>query len=81
MIIYEQLVRIRQKEILDEAERYRLISMVKPSPVRPRKNYSRMMTWIGNLFIIWGTKLTKRFGEKNIIIEPGVADNQIQSYN
>ena len=79
MIIHEQLMHIRQNEILDEAEHYRLIRSVKQSPDRSRVNYANVMSWIGNLFLIWGTKLTIRFGEKNIINEPGLVNNQIQN--
>ena len=78
MIINKQLIHVRQKELLDEAERYRLIRSVNPSPDRPKLIYAKAMNWIGNLFLIWGTRLTIRIGEKNIIGEPGLVDDQIQ---
>ena len=78
MIIFEGYMHLRQRELIDEAERYRLASKVKNSPGRPNHNYARVMNWIGSQMLKLGTWLTMRFGEKTIIAQSGIVDNHIQ---
>lgn len=78
MFIQEEFMRVRQKEILDEADRRRLISRVKYSPGRSKIQYAKVMTWIGGIFLNLGTSLTERFADKTIIAESGIRDNCIQ---
>jgi len=78
MIFDEQLMRIRQKEILDEAERNRLANSIKPSHDRRRRSYARMLTWTGNKLLNWGVWLTTRFGDTTILSESGALENRIQ---
>jgi hypothetical protein len=77
-IIYEEYMKMRQKELLDEAERYRMTSKVKSFHGRPQPNYARVMSWTGSLMLKLGTWLTIRFGDKTVIAQSGVVDNHLQ---
>jgi hypothetical protein len=70
MIFYEEYKNVRQKELLAEAERDRLVNKFNQSPIPSKPNFSRMVTWLGNLLLTWGTWLTLRFEENTMLTEP-----------
>ncbi len=70
MIFYEEYKNVRQKELLAEAERNRLVNKFTQSPIPSKPNFSRMVTWLGNLLLTLGTWLTLRFEENTMLTEP-----------
>ncbi len=70
MIINEYLMRVRQEEILSQAERNRIVAQFKRrSP--SRQSYSgRTLTGLGNRLIGWGEYLQLRFGDAKKISQP-----------
>lgn len=70
MIFYEEYKNVRQKELLAEAERDRLVNKFNQSPIPSKPNFSRMVTWLGNLLLTWRTWLTLRFEENTMLTEP-----------
>ena len=64
MIIHEYLVRIRQDEILAEAEHARLIKKAKPRPVKVFSFYARSLALLGGILCNLGSPLEKRFREE-----------------
>jgi hypothetical protein len=71
MIIQEYLMRIYQDEMLAEAERNRLISKAKRSPVSVNSYHARSLTWLGNLMCSWGSLLEERFGDQTASQQSG----------
>lgn len=62
-----ELFRIHQKELLEEAERYRIISITKQQST-PRGNYlAAGLSWWGGRLIRWGNVLQERFGDSVMV--------------
>ena len=78
MIIHEYLIRIRQDEILAEAERSRLINEAKRRPVKVFSFYARSLAWLGGILINFGSLLEKRFGKENVINHSQSIDRSLE---
>jgi hypothetical protein len=61
MYSYE-FYRIRQEEILQEAEKQRLISQVNRKPSRRKISLAPTLVWLGSKLYRWGYILQERFG-------------------
>ena len=67
MLFHEYFVRMRQEELLAEAERARLIKKAKRSPVKAFPFYARSLAWLGSLLCNLGSLLSKRFADEAAI--------------
>lgn len=61
MIISEYYMRGRQKELLAEAEKHRLLALSKRETVKANPKNARMLVWVGGLMCRWGSQLEERF--------------------
>jgi len=61
MITYDYLVKIRQQEMLREAERNRLLRMLKTSRGSSSKSRARLLFWLGGNLRRWGSQLEIRY--------------------
>jgi len=61
MIISEDLMRVRQTELLAEAQRYRLLALAKHKPVAAFSTSARLFVWLGGRLRRWGSWLEDRF--------------------
>ena len=74
MIISEEFMRVRQGELLAEAERSRLLAISRRNSVTVTSTSARFLVWIGGLLRMWGCRLEERFSVD-------VCVNQAQSVN
>ena len=63
MLYNEYLVQVRHEELLDEAERYRLISQAQRRSARKKYSYALALAWLGIRLCNWGNRLQERFGD------------------
>ena len=70
MLLNEDLMRIRQEEILSQAEYNRLVAQAKRRSPRRWSYSGRALTWLGNRLIKWGEHLQLRFGDAKKISQP-----------
>ena len=61
MITYDYLVKIRQEELLREAERSRALSILKTHRASSSKPGARLLYWLGGNLHRWGRRLEIRF--------------------
>ncbi len=66
----EGLMRLRQEELLQEAERYRLISLAQKNAPRGNQPYRRVLVWLGSKLSDWGSQMQARFGETRVSVSP-----------
>jgi len=52
----------RRKDLLREAEEYRLARLVLAGRERRPRLYYRALTWLGRRLIAWGYRLLERYG-------------------
>jgi hypothetical protein len=52
----------RYKELLREAERYRLVRQVRTGHERRHLFYRQALAWLGRRLIAWGWRLQERYG-------------------
>ncbi len=74
MIISEEFMRVRQGELLAEAENNRLLVLAKRKPGTAISMSARLLVWFGGLLRRWGCRLEERFSVD-------VCVNQAQSVN
>ena len=67
MLYHEYFMRMRQEELLAEAERARLIKKAKRRPVKAFPFYARSLAWLGGILCNLGSLLGKRFAEEAAI--------------
>ena len=67
MIISEYYMRGRQKELLAEAEKHRLLALSKRKTVKANPKNARILVWVGGLMCRWGSQLEERF---TVEVEP-----------
>ncbi len=72
MIISEEFMRVRQVELLAEAEHNRLLALAKRKPVAAISTNARLLVWIGGAMRSLGSRLEDRFNAE-------VRSNQTQS--
>ena len=65
MIIEEFLVKIRQEELLAEADRNRLLAAAKHKPDHSLSLGARFLTWLGGQLRRWGSRLEDRFAAES----------------
>lgn len=68
MIISEYYMRGRQKELLAEAEKHRLLALSERKPVKANRKNARILVWVGGLMCRWGSQLEERFA---VEVKPG----------
>jgi len=78
MILDEYLMRIRQEEILTQAENNRLVAQAKRRSPRRRSYSGRALTWLGNRLIKWGEYLQLRFGDAKKISQPQPVERGVE---
>ena len=61
MIISEEFMRVRQGELLAEAERSRLLAISRRNSVTVTSTSARFLVWFGGLLRVWGCQLEERF--------------------
>jgi hypothetical protein len=61
MITYDYLVKIRQEEMLREAERNRMVRVLKSRQASPSKSRARLLFWVGGNLRRWGSQLEIRY--------------------
>jgi hypothetical protein len=66
--------KLRQEEILREAERYRLISQFKRRPSGRNISLAATLAWWGSKLINWGHFLQERFGDQGLAEESRVTN-------
>ena len=52
----------RYKELLREAERYRLVRKVRAGREKRHLSYRQALAWLGRRLIAWGWRLQERYG-------------------
>jgi hypothetical protein len=67
MLYHEYFMRMRQEELLAEAERARLIQKAKRHPVKAFPFYARSLAWLGGILSNLGSLLEKRFADEAAI--------------
>jgi hypothetical protein len=68
--------RERHKELLREAERYRLVRQVLAER-RPRdRAWVRALAWLGRRLVAWGQRLQERYGAAAAAVHPVVSHCQ-----
>ena len=67
MLYHEYFMRMRQEELLAEAELARLIKKAKRRPVRAFPFYARSLAWLGGILCNLGSLLGKRFADEAAI--------------
>ena len=77
MIVHEYFVRMRNEELLAEAERRRLIKEFRQRPPWFNTNFARSLTWLENLMCRWGSLLARRFGEETAINLSGSIEDSV----
>jgi hypothetical protein len=58
---YYDLARERQREMLREAEKNRLVRQVQAGRGRQQRFYSRALTGLGSRLVLWGCRLQTRY--------------------
>lgn len=71
----ELLMLERQKELLNAADRYRLLSQVKQGPPRWRRLSALALIRLGTRLRTWGYVLQERFGDAEMRIPSQNAKN------
>jgi len=61
MIISEYDMRGRQRELLAEAEKHRLLVLAKRKTAKANPKNARVLVWVGGLMCRWGSQLEERF--------------------
>jgi len=61
MITYDYLVKIRQEEMLREAERNRMVRVLKTRQASSSKSRARLLFWLGGNLRRWGSQLEIRY--------------------
>lgn len=79
MHLHEYLMAQRHKELLQEAERYQLISQARRDPVKRYNYLSRSLAWLGNRMCSWGSLLESRFGEQSILSQSQSMDRGLRT--
>ena len=69
--------RERNKDLLREAERYRLVRQVLPARRRHSRFHCRALIWLGRRLVGWGRRLQERY---DVVVDASVlrAANQRQ---
>lgn len=73
----EYLMRDRQKEILREVARYRLLAQAQQGPPRRKHLYALVLNYLGTRLSKWGSILQERFGDAEMVLPPKDAKNYI----
>ena len=60
----------RQKELLREAERYRLARQVLAERGRRDRAWVRALAWLGRRLVAWGQGLQERYGAAAAAVHP-----------
>jgi hypothetical protein len=79
MLFNEHLVRIRHEEMLAEAERIRLVSLVNRQSKKRKSFFSVSLNWMGNLLCKLGGFLQERFGEQDLVDQSQTMDTGIRA--
>jgi hypothetical protein len=79
MHIHEYLMGQRHKELLKDAERYRLISLAKRHQVRTFPYYARSLAWLGSRMCSWGNLLESRFGDQSAFSNSQSVDRVVKA--
>ncbi len=59
----DQMVKQEQyKDLMREAESYRLAHKVLTGHERSNRFYSGALTWLGHRLVVWGRRLQERYG-------------------
>jgi len=61
MLFDEELMRLRQEQLLKDAENSRLIAQVRNRSPRRATVYALAFAWLGTRLCRWGTLLQERF--------------------
>ncbi len=77
MFINEDLMRIRHEEFLAEAERSRLLSLVKLRPASVFPTNARLLAWMGGAMRRWGSRLENRFTAEVMVNQPQSIDSSL----
>ena len=69
--------RERNRDLLREAERYRLVRQALPACRRHVRIYSRALIWLGRRLVDWGRRLQERY---DVVVDASLlrAANQSQ---
>jgi hypothetical protein len=69
--------RERHKELLREAERYRLVCQVLAERgTRDRGGWYRALAWLGRRLVAWGQRLQERYGAAAAAVHPAACQCQ-----
>jgi hypothetical protein len=60
----------RYKDLLREAERYRLICQVLAGRGKCDRFWYRALTWLGQRLVAWGCRLQERYGVAATVVHP-----------
>jgi hypothetical protein len=63
MFYLERLAQERRKDLLREAEHYRLITLAQSNTPKRKRSIERWLASLGTRLCVWGGQLQKRFGE------------------
>ena len=78
MILHEEYMHFRQKEIFDEADHIRLIKSIEPSTRHQNVIFARAMKGIGKMLLNWGAWLTNRYEDKKIVGDQGMVGKKVE---
>ena len=62
----------RHKDLLREAERYRLVRQVLAERGRGDRAWYRALAWLGRRLVAWGQRLQERYGAAAAAVHPSV---------
>jgi hypothetical protein len=68
--------RERHKELLREAERYRLVHQALAERGRRDRAWVRALAWLGRRLVAWGYRLQERYGAAAAAVHPAACQCQ-----
>ena len=68
--------RERNKELLREAERYRLVRQVLAERGRRDRAWVQALAWLGRRLVAWGQRLQERYGAAAGAVHPAACQCQ-----
>jgi hypothetical protein len=68
--------RERHKELLGQAERYRLVLQVLAERGTRDRAWVRALAWLGQRLVAWGQRLQERYGAAAAAVHPAVSHCQ-----
>jgi len=69
MFQLEYLIRLRNRELKEEMETYRLLALAQQGQPDRRRSYRQVLFWIGTKLSRWGERLREKYPEAECCVK------------